>query len=98
MAKPKIVCGGQYAGRPYLKCNAQDGREAIPEVCTRYYRNCNGIQVHLSTVCVSPERGSAEHVALYSACKALGALMVAPPADPDADQHPVPDGLDVKLL
>jgi len=87
-ARPKRPgCGGQYTGNPYLDCNREQGREAIPEVCTRYYRNCDGVQVYLNTVCVGPNRGSSEHRVLLMICNAL-----TPAASGGVYQEPDNDG------
>jgi hypothetical protein len=67
-----------------LKCNRDQGREAIPEICTRYYRNCNGVQVYLDTVCVGAIRGSDEHRFLLAVCEFLGAATSAPAIDEQA--------------
>ena len=91
------ICGAQYDGNPYLKCNFDQGLEAIPEICTRTYRNCDGQQVHLSTTCIGPVRGSAEHHFLASVCRGIAGTLS--PDDGDAvDAYPVPDDFDVNAF
>lgn len=97
LARPRVVCGGQYAGTPYLDCQSEEGREAIPQMCTRYYRNCNGQQVHLSTMCVAPTRGSSEHRFLNALCTSLGAYDRLDGAE-GADETTLPYDFDADLL
>ena len=61
-------CGPQYNGPSFIDCHTEQGSEAVPEVCHKVFRDCNGIPTSNMVVCTPTERGSTRHQILSWVC------------------------------